>query len=77
MSNLEITLLPTGEAVSTLLASQGINVGLGCGQGTCGMCKVRYISGPYKYTEVVLATLYPDEIVSCCAIPAGPLVILV
>ena len=45
--------------------------------GVCGECKVRFVEGDFKYNKEVLACLYADEIVSCCAIPTGPLVILV
>jgi ferredoxin len=73
----EFTLLPNGKTVYQQLFEMGIHLDLGCGQGVCGECKVRFVEGDFKYNQEVLACLYADEIVSCCAIPTGPLVILV
>ena len=59
----------SGETVYEQLLAQGVMVDLGCGQGTCGQCKVRLLEGEFEYQKDVLAFLYPDEVASCCAVP--------
>jgi len=54
------------------LTEQGVQVDRQCGQGYCGACKVKLISGEVRYTTDPLAFIGKGEVLTCCSIPVSP-----
>ncbi|MFK8773662.1 2Fe-2S iron-sulfur cluster-binding protein [Aeromonas caviae] len=53
------------------LTEQGAQVDRQCGQGYCGACKVKLISGEVRYTTEPLAFIGKGEALSCCSVPVS------
>ena len=69
----EFELLPNNKTIHQQLHERGVHLSIGCGEGICGQCKVKYKEGEFQYNRDVVACLYDDEIASCCAIPTANL----
>ncbi|HAT2580577.1 2Fe-2S iron-sulfur cluster binding domain-containing protein (plasmid) [Aeromonas media] len=64
MTTIEPSKAPLWRALST----QGVVVDRQCGQGFCGACKVRLVSGEVKYATNPLAYVGEGEVLTCCTI---------
>lgn len=58
------TLLELGEAEGRALPSN-------CRSGVCGACRMRLASGRVEYLLDIPFPLAPDEVLTCCAVPAS------
>jgi ferredoxin len=50
----------------------GLSPPFNCRSGSCGTCATRKLSGTIRYVEEPTAVLADDEVLLCCALPAGP-----
>ena len=50
----------------------GLNPPFNCRSGNCGACATRKLSGSIRYAEEPIAVVADDEVLICCALPAGP-----
>jgi ferredoxin-NADP reductase len=51
----------------------GLSPAFACRSGSCGSCAARVLSGAVRYVEEPTAVVAEDEVLLCCALPAGPL----
>lgn len=50
----------------------GLSPPFNCRSGSCGVCATRTLSGAIRYAEEPTAVVPEDEVLLCCALPAGP-----
>jgi len=50
----------------------GFSPPFNCRSGSCGACATRKLSGATRYAEEPTAVVADNEILICCAVPAGP-----
>jgi uncharacterized protein len=50
----------------------GLSPPFNCRGGSCGACTTRTLSGAIRYAEEPTAVVADDEVLLCCALPAGP-----
>lgn len=50
----------------------GLSPSFNCRTGSCGACATRKLSGAIRYAEEPTAAIAEDEVLLCCALPAGP-----
>jgi ferredoxin-NADP reductase/uncharacterized protein YcbX len=62
---------PQDGSILDAAESHGINMKSNCRAGACGACALRLMAGSVQYLQEPLQPLSPDEILSCCAIPAS------
>ncbi|MDO4776652.1 MAG: class I ribonucleotide reductase maintenance protein YfaE [Cardiobacteriaceae bacterium] len=73
---LERIVLKEGETLLEGLERAGHDIEYQCRQGYCGSCRMRVISGDIHYPAgKPLAYLSRGEVLACCAVPAGDILL--
>lgn len=67
--------LQAGESLLEGLERIGLQVEYQCRSGYCGACRTRLIAGQVRYRFTPLAHLNADEILPCCCVPCGNVVL--
>jgi len=71
--------VPAGQTLLTALRSANIDIQSDCGEGLCGSCEVKVLSGKVDHRDVVLTRSERDannKMMACCSRAAGMKLIL-
>ncbi|WP_395676220.1 2Fe-2S iron-sulfur cluster-binding protein [Inquilinus sp.] len=66
---------PGTESLLAFAESQGLAPDFSCRAGICGTCSSRLIAGEVDYVEEPLDEPEPGEVLLCCSVPRGPVVL--
>lgn len=68
--------IPSGRAVTDVLAEHGIDIPVSCQQGVCGTCITRVLDGEPDHRDLVLMGDELHEFTPCCSRARTPLLVL-
>lgn len=62
---------PDAGTLLDLAEARGLSPAFGCREGSCGTCRTKLITGAVTYVREPTAAVAADEVLICCAVPAG------
>ena len=62
---------PGSGSLLELAEARGLEPEFSCREGHCGTCKTRLLKGAVSYIKEPAARVAEDEVLICCAVPAG------
>jgi len=62
---------PGSGTLLELAEARGLEPAFSCREGHCGSCKTRLLKGAVSYIKEPAAKVGEDEVLVCCAVPAG------
>lgn len=66
---------PRAESLLAFAEGLGLSPDFSCRAGICGTCRSRLIAGEVAYVEEPLDEPAPGEVLLCCAVPRGPVIL--
>ena len=71
-SDLSAPFDPRAQTLLEFAEDLGVAPPSSCRSGLCGTCTTRKLAGEIEYVQEPAVTVAPDEVLLCCALPAGP-----